>query len=214
MKKTTLRLLPLGGVAAPILFSLIIIISASMIPDYNHLHNFISALGATGSSSQQLMNYVGFIPTGLLLVLFGFSLGKALPSSLSSKVGFVLMIIFGTGVTLAGVFSCDPGCPQQGSTEALIHDAVSVVAFVSAILGILFLSYTFRRQHRFKLMIHAILSGFFAAIFLYEMISTMEAREYTGMWQRLLLFMIFQWTAVMGLNLYFRPQAQDHKEQQ
>jgi len=118
----------------------------------------------------------------------------------------ILLVLF------AGLFSCDPGCPQQGSTEARLHDGVSSIAFVSAILGMLFLSYTFRRQHQFKLMIHAILSGFFAAIFLYEMITTMEVREYTGMWQRLLLFMIFQWTAVTGLNLYFRLQTKERKE--
>lgn len=214
MNKKTSKLLALGGAAAPVLFSIIIILSANMQSEYNHLHNFVSALGAEGSSSQYLMNYLGFIPTGILLVLFGFSLMKGFPWKKSSKIGSVLIIVFGLGVTLAGLFSCDPGCPQQGSTEARLHDGVSSIAFVSAILGMLFLSYTFRRQHQFKLMIHAILSGFFAAIFLYEMITTMEVREYTGMWQRLLLFMVFQWTTVMGLQLFFNPPAELRKEEE
>lgn len=118
-----MRLLALGGVAGPILFSAVVIVSAALRADYSHVANFISELGATGTPFAGLMNYAGFLPGGLMLAAFGVALAKALPRRRVATLAAILVTLFGAGMAASGIASCDPGCPQTGgSVENLIHN--------------------------------------------------------------------------------------------
>ncbi|MEP2669530.1 MAG: DUF998 domain-containing protein [Cyclobacteriaceae bacterium] len=203
MKNKTLKVLALGGLLGPILFTVTTLICGAWRPDYSHLHNFISELGASDTSRYQLMNIMGFIPSGLFLCSFGFSMLIVTSKHLIPKIGATLIMMFGIGVTLAGVYSCDEGCPPSGSVEAAMHDSVSAMAFFSAIIGMIMLGFSFIKSTTFKrFSIYTLFSGVAAALFMMTMISTFESRVYTGLWQRLLLLTIFIWTSVIGLYIY------------
>ena len=202
------RYLALGGLMGPVIFTIIVVVCAGLRPDYSHVHSFISELGAKGTPNDQLMNFAGFMPTGFLLTLFGIYLFVSLRNRLISKVGSALMTVFGLGVIMAGIFSCDPGCPLGGSTEAVIHDRVSAIAFNSAILGVLLLGFSFGTPSEFRrLKFYSIISAVLAAIFLVAMISTFETRNFTGIWQRFLLLTIFAWTSVAGIHTFKKCQS-------
>lgn len=206
MKSKTLKVLALGGIAGPILFTTIAIIGAYLRPDYEHLHNFISELGATNTNNEVLMNYGGFILSGFLFCCFSISLLLIVPKGLIAKFGAYLILIFGMGMTLAGIFSCDAGCPQIGSLESTIHDRVSAVTFFSAIIGIVLLGISFRKSSILKaISLYTILSGLLSAILLAVMINSFETRVFTGLWQRLLLLSIFIWTAIVAYRIYKTP---------
>lgn len=203
MKRTTLKILTLGGLVGPILFTIIILVSAYLRSDYDHMHNFISELGATNTPNEQLMNFAGFMPSGLLIGLFGISLLYLVPKNIISKIGSLLVIIFGLGMTLAGTFSCDLGCPPTGSLESIIHNRVSAVTFISVILGIILLGVSFRKSEFFrKIALYSVISGIISAFLLIVMINSSESKILTGLWQRLLLFSIFLWTSIVGLRIF------------
>ncbi len=61
MKQSNIKFLALGGITGPILFTLVTIISASLRSDYSHVSQYISELGATGTTNAHLMNFAGFI---------------------------------------------------------------------------------------------------------------------------------------------------------
>ena len=44
-------------------FTATIVIGGLFYPDYNHISQFISELGATGSPYGNYVNYLGFLPT-------------------------------------------------------------------------------------------------------------------------------------------------------
>lgn len=202
MRNNFLKYLSLGGMAGPILFTVIIIISGSLRPGYDHLTDFISELGADGSAYADLMNFAGFIPSGIFIALFGISLFFLLPGKMAPKIGAVLVTVFGIGVALAGIFSCDPGCPVDGSTEAIIHDRVSVIAFISGSLGYIILGLSFLRLPEWRsLWIYTLISGILAIVFLVVMINSVEAGQFTGLWQRLFLLTLFQWLFVVSLQV-------------
>ena len=184
-------------------FITVTIISASLRSDYRHLHHFISELGATHTPANTLMNYGGFMLCGFLFDLFSIALIKITPKRFIAKFGATLILLFGTGMLLAGIFSCDPGCPAVGSLESTIHDRVSAVTFFSAILGMLLLGFSFRKSDIFKPMAsYTLLSGILSAILLVLMINSFETRTFTGLWQRLLLLSIFLWTSITALRIY------------
>lgn len=203
MRSRTLKALALGGIVGPILFTSVTIASAYLRPEYEHLHNFISELGATNTTNDALMNYVGFILCGLLFVCFAISLLKIVSKVFIAKLGAFLILIFGIGMLMAGIFSCDPGCPTVGSLEATIHDRVSASTFLSAIIGMVLLGISFRKSILYKsISVYSILSGLVSAILLLIMINTFESRVFTGLWQRLLLLTIFLWTTIVALRYY------------
>lgn len=205
MKSKTLKVLALGGIAGPILFTVIVIIGAYLRPDYEHLHNFISELGATNTTNRALMNFGGFILSGLLFCCFAISLLMITPKRFIAKFGAFLILIFGIGMTLAGIFSCDSGCPQVGSMESIVHDRVSAVTFFSAIIGTVLLGISFRKSSIFKsISLYTILSGILSAVLLIIMINSFETKVFTGLWQRLLLLSIFLWTLSVAFRIIRR----------
>lgn len=193
----------LGGVAGPALFTLVVFFAAALRTDYSHLHNFISELGATGTPHAALMNYTGFVPGGLLLGVFGIGLAGALPRQPVTAGATVLVTLFGVGVAASGVVSCDPGCPQAGSLENVIHNRIAPACFLCLIVAAGLLGVRFRRLPDWRgLWGYSLLTGAVAACFLVGLASSLETRALTGLWQRLLLATLFLWCAVVGLRAF------------
>jgi len=204
-----MRFLALGGVVGPVLFSLVVVLSATLRPEYSHVTNFISELGATGTSHAPLMNYAGFVPAGLLLAGFGASLASLLPRSWAVLVACVLTTLFGLGVATSGVVSCDPGCPQTGgSTENFIHDKIAPISFLCLIGASGILGVCFRRFPEWRaLSLYSALTSVVALALLVTLVGSLETRAATGLWQRLMLFALFLWTAVIGCRVFRATRA-------
>ena len=197
-----MRLLVLGGVAGPMLFSAVVVVAAALRADYSHVASFISELGATGTPYADLMNYAGFLPGGLLIAGFGVALVGALPRSRVAILAAILVTLFGAGVAASGIASCDPGCPQTGgSVENLVHNTIAPIAFVCLIAAAGILGVIFRGDASWRsLSIYSLISSLMGLCLLLALASSLDAREFTGVWQRLLLAVLFLWCAVVGLH--------------
>ncbi len=201
-----MRLLALGGVAGPLLFITTVAVSAALRPDYRHTSAFISELGATTTTYADLMNYAGFLPTGLLLVAFSVALAYLLPRDRVTRLGVILVGISGAGVSLSGIFSCDAGCPQTGGTvENLVHNAIGPITFASLSIGAGVLGFRFRRSPVWRsLSVYSVLSGAAGLGLLAVLAGSIESRELTGLWQRLLLAVLFLWCAVVSVRAFLQ----------
>jgi Protein of unknown function (DUF998) len=197
-------MLALGGVAGPVVFALVTVLSAALRPGYSHVTNMISELGATGTPYAVLMNYAGFVPAGLMLAAFGAALARALSPQRLGLAGAVLVTLFGAGVASSGLISCDPGCPQSGgSFENLVHDRIAPIAFMSLIVGAAALGFHFRRLPAWRhLAAYSLLTSGIALLCLVALAHSLESRLLTGLWQRLMLGSLFLWCAVIGLAAY------------
>lgn len=203
MKRDNFRYLSLGGIIGPVIFALAIMVSASLRSDYSHISNFISDLGNTGSPNAALMNFAGFLPFGISIALLGLSLLVLLPKGPGFRAGSFLVLVFGVGAILAGLYSGEDSCPPDCSRESMIHDVVSLVAFFSAIIGSGILGLTFRRHPNWRpLWVYSVLTCLGAILFLALMINSIDARIYTGLWQRLFLLTLCIWFAVVGWRNY------------
>ena len=202
-----MRTLALGGITGPILFTAVTIICAAVRPGYDHFRNLISELGAHGTANATLMNYAGFIPAGIMMVAFGVALSRTLPSTRLNATAAALIMIFGVGVLTSGIFSCDPGCPADGSLENMIHDRIAPIAFLSLIIGVAILGFQFRRTPNWsQLARYSLLTSAAALICMIALILSFNTRTQTGLWQRLMLGALFVWCARIGLNAYRLPR--------
>ena len=199
-----MRFLALGGVAGPVLFVSLIILCGALRPGYSHVTQFISELGETGGSRAPLMNLLGFIPTGLLLAAFGVSLAYRFPWTSLSLAAAILIVAYGLGITGAGLYSCDPGCPSQHlSFEGMMHRVVSISAFLAGILGIALWGRCFRSLATWRsLSRYSAVSSAMALVFLLLVGVTEQSRVLTGVWQRLSMVTMDLWCAIVGLRVF------------
>lgn len=199
-----MRAFLLGGVAGPVLLALVVILAGLMRPEYSHIHHFISELGATGTPNAAIMNYAGFVPAGLLLAGFGLALPGAISRTPLVLGCAALVVLFGLGIATCGIASCDPGCLQEaGSAENVIHNRIAPASFLCLILAAGILGARFRTLRQWRTLAwYSAASSLLGALLLVALASTLETRHLTGLWQRLLLVVLFSWCAVVGLNAY------------
>jgi hypothetical membrane protein len=199
----------LTGVLGPACFLLAVTVCGMLRPAYSHATQMISELGETGGQYSALMNYGGFIPTGLLVIAFAVVLFRSYPRSRSSAIGSVLVGAFGGGVLAAGVFSCDMGCPPQpGSLEGELHNFVSLIAFAGGIGGTFAWARHFRTvAARPGLAQYSTWSGVIAVWFLVATFVSIQSRAWTGVWQRIFLGVLFLWCVVVAIRTARPPRS-------
>ena len=202
MNKASLRYPAAGGLAGPILFTLTTIICAFLRVGYSHKSQFISELGSTGSPNAYLMNFVGFIPAGIMIASLGFSLVMLLPKRFLALTGSILITLFGVCMVVVGIFSNDYPVQGEGSFANRIHDQVSGLMFLFVIIGTFMLGFSFRSLPSWRnLWIYSLLSALVSLGLLIAFFNSMESAEYTGMWQRLFLFSVFIWLGIVAIHI-------------
>jgi len=202
MKISGLKFLALGGIAGPILFTSVVLFCSSQRPDYDQTSQFIDELGASGTPNSMLMNTVGFLLSGLMIAAFGISLLLGLPSRSATRIGSVFIILFGIGMGVSGFFSCDPGCPPEGSWSARIHDQVSGATFVSAVVGTLLMGISFRKMSRMRsIWFYSVITSLVSFGILIVLIDSVDSSSMVGLWQRLMLLLFFAWFGVTGIRV-------------
>ena len=204
--------LALGGLIGPAIFVFAVVLSSSLREDYSHLAQFISELGASGSSRSGVMNYLGFIPGGLGLVGFGISFWFSVPGRGPTRAAAGLISCFGAGVVASGLISCDVGCPSVGgSAENFVHDKIGPIAFLCAIAAAGLSGVSFRRDPAWNdLSTYSFGSSLLGLGLLAMLASSLEQRELTGLWQRLLLADLFAWCGVVGWRIFQTDAESPH----
>lgn len=205
-----MRVAPLGGIAGPLLFSIVTIVAAALRPDYSHATNLVSELGAGGTPYAALMNYAGFVPAVLMIALFGIALAAALPRDQISIVASILVTLFGAGMAADGIIACDLGCPRTGGSLArVVHIRIARVALLCAILGSGLVGVCLRRLPAWRgLSRYSLLTGAAALCFMVALATSIDSGVLSGLWQRLLLVTVFAWCAVIGLRLASRTPSE------
>lgn len=194
----------LGGIAGPAVFMCVVVIVAALTPGYSHVGSFVSELGATDSPHPGLMNYAGFVPTGVLLSAFGVALGAALPLDRFRPVVSLLVTVFGAGLAACGVATCDAGCPYEGGTTMnAIHNGVAITALLSATVAAGIVGVRYRRLPAWRsLSRYSLVTSVLATVCLLVIGSLLESRVLIGVWQRLLLATLLIWCAVVAVRVY------------
>ena len=98
------------GLLAPVLWASAIIFGASLRPEYSHFSQYISELGERGSSTEMIMRYAAFVPTGLMHIAFSAFLFFAFKDNPVAKFAAMLIAVNGIARIGAGMFPCEVGC--------------------------------------------------------------------------------------------------------
>lgn len=191
----------LCGILAPLLWASAIILCGSRRPEYSHLTQYISELGERGSSTELLMRYLGFVPTGLMHLAFAASLYATFSGSRLSSIAAALLALNGLGRIVAGLFPCEAGCagPRVLLSQKL-HTLAAGVGFLS-LIGTAIIWGIALRQHRNlrALSLYSIGTGLCGLMFLLLMSWSAELRAGTGLYERLSSGVLSLWISVFAI---------------
>ena len=202
------RIYIICGIIMPILFTLLIIIESLLRPGFSQIHTEISYLGIGPYSIIQNTN---FIISGFLSIAFAIGLGFSISAHTKQKVKNIielLLIIFGVGVTFAGISLILVSVFTTDYFFYMIHLLATFVAFFTIIIAQILIWWAPRRTKttiwgyypKFSLLT-GLISIVMLIIFLYTITSS-----YQGLTERLFVAIPLIWIEVTGLKLYSNNQ--------
>jgi len=198
----------LCGILAPLLWASAIIFCGSLRPEYSHFTQYISELGERGSSTELIMRYAGFVPTGLMHVAFAAFLYVVFKSSPLAIIAATLLAINGLARIGAGLFPCEPGCvgPRLLLSQQL-HSLSAGVGFFAFIGAAVLWGIVLRRHRSLRgLSLYSVGCGIVGLVFLLLMVWSAESRAGTGLYERLSSGVLSLWLFVFAARLW-RLQA-------
>lgn len=197
-----IRLLLWAGIAGPVLFSTTVVIVGSLRPDYSHVNQFMSELGEAGGQFAWAMNYFGFMLSATLILMFVLAFRTRLPRTALNSIGTTLLVVFAVSMLLAGVFSCDVGCPPSDrSPNQKLHDLFSILAFPAFTAGVFTWGLSLSRNAGWRRFgIYSLLTAILSLVLLVAMVQSEASREGTGTYQRLYLGILFLWLMAMSVR--------------
>lgn len=104
-------------------------IGSAVKPGYSQFSNFVSEYNATGTPWADTLTYAGFVATAALLSCFLVAAAPLAQVSGTSRLGFWLLWSAPASYLLAAIAPCDAGCPIEGSTSQLLHNAFGIFAY-------------------------------------------------------------------------------------
>ena len=197
-----IRLLLLTGLSGPLFFAISVVLVGSLRPDYNHVNQFMSELGETGGYFAWVMNYFGFMLSAGLVLIFVLAFRTLLPRTALNLIGTSLLVVFAISMFLAGVFSCDVGCPpSERSVDQKLHDLFSILAFPAFTAGVFTWGLSLSRIASWRRFgTYSLVTASLSLLLLVAMVQSEASREGTGMYQRLYLGVLFIWLMAMSVR--------------
>lgn len=184
----------IAGVAGAIVWWVVATVLGFMWPTYSAVNDPISLLAAVGAP-HAVVQQLGFYAMGASVVTFALGLLVWSDRGWRLLLGVPLLVVFGTGVVVAGFFQYDPNDLQAATTQ--YHVLASLVTFPSAVLAISLTSWGLehddrwpRYRNRFVPLGIAIL-----AIGLFVVFMTSITTPWEGLTQRLFLLVLTGWVA-------------------
>ena len=177
-----------------------IFIAGHFYPNYNHITQFISELGATGSPYGAYVNYLGFIPTELFILAFVFISYSVLPRTKKNTTGLIFIAIYGITLGVAAFFPCDFECkPDIPTISHNIHIASAFPGYLCGILAIFYISSgseLWSKSKTFKV------TGYLTATLALLAFLSLDPNSKTiGLNQRILEVLVYSWLIFLGYVL-------------
>jgi hypothetical membrane protein len=124
------------GVFAPVLRLGLILLLGFLDPEYSHLRNYISELGARDAPAAVLMNGIGTVLVGALLCGFSLALYRGIEPGFLATAGAALLASSGLAFIVVGLFPCDPGCSMVAPSATMrVHVVAGTVAMSAQTLA-------------------------------------------------------------------------------
>jgi hypothetical membrane protein len=177
------------GITGVLLFIIAVVCGALLIPGYSHLSQYISESYAIDTKYGIYLRLFGYIPSGILMMLFCFFAVKHLPKNSATSIATVAIgLFYGGGTLLTGIFPCDAGCNKEmidPSLAQFIHNLSGLLTYITVPFFVIILGFAALKWQPLKTGKVILLCGFVSLTFLLLFFSQLNS-PYGGLYQRIL----------------------------
>lgn len=178
------NLIKYSGIMASVWIVLGIYVASLFYPNYSHVRQFCSELGAVGSPTQKLSPVINNYPLGVLFILFGYYLITAVLVSVVTIIIGVMVVIHGLCTLICGLFPMDiDPYTKKPSTICKIHYWSGTVMFLSFVLAPALL--VFSDVYPLVLRLFSFVCIFGCCFFSYKLTQSFRRKTIPGLYQRL-----------------------------
>ncbi|WP_313805150.1 DUF998 domain-containing protein [Flavobacterium sp.] len=140
------------GIIGVLIFVATTLLGGFLDSDYNHISQFISELYAVDAPRADFLRFFGYIPSGILFMLFSVFAIMETSKSLLRTVGFLgIGIGYGLGTIICGFFNCDAGCNPHfinPSLSQIIHNFIGFITYSICPVAIFLLAFAARKWRK------------------------------------------------------------------
>lgn len=179
----------ISGLTAVAIFVTMFLLCALITPAFDLINDYVSKLGAIGQPYAALWNIVGFGIVGMLLAVFGLSLGVFL----EDKILGACFIVAGIGFSMGGI-------PTDFSVSESTFSKVHFVAICIAMAGWCFSLARLNQAHLRDSFI-ASSAKYLAAVTLLPFLCTAVGLTTEPVAHRLMLMVVFSWVSLISIRL-------------
>jgi len=132
------------GILGVFLFVFTTVIAGLYYPTYNHFSQFISELYAVDAPNADLIRFFGFLPSGILFIIFAVLVNKMTPKSRFKSMGLLGIIVgYGLVTIICAIYNCDAGCNPKfinPSFSQIIHNLMGMITYLIVPFSILLIA--------------------------------------------------------------------------
>jgi hypothetical membrane protein len=191
-----------AGIAAPIWFTILVIVQSLLQPDYSQVELPISALAAWPLGWIQQLNFVVF---SVLLTAFVIGLHRSIQRTHGAALSLTLLLVACAGPLLAGLFSW-----ARGPDDFIVpgpHRAGAIMTFLGWSLGLMAISRRMTRDERWRDLANYVLGTGVVMLLLFIVTAALTIRDtaplhdQAGLVQRAVLLVWFPCVIIASRRL-------------
>lgn len=185
------------GIFGALLFLISSVLGTLQLENYSHIQQFISEGYAIDTPYGIYIRLLGYIPSGVLIVLFSFSGLKFLPKSNLLNIGLMgFAMFYGLGNITVAIFPCDSGCNKElinPSISQIIHNISGALTYLIVPVCLILIGVASKNwQNKKSISTLSLICGFIALLFSL-LLSSNPTGNYIGLFQRLVEGSILFW---------------------
>ena len=202
LKEGTIFLCGLLGAAFFVITSLI---AGFIAENYNPVLQLISESMSQDRPFSKEIRYFGYIPSGILLMIFALAAPINMPASKQIRFSFYgVALFYGLATILVGIFPCEAGCNKEminPGIAQIIHNLSGLFTYIGTPVCILIIGFGLKYANtRRRLSQVSILLGFSSAIFVLVLFAN-PLSLYAGLIQRIIEAIFVLWIVGCAISI-------------
>ncbi len=191
-----------SGLFGVILFVIAAILGGLLLKDYNVLSQYISESYAIDTEHGKSLRFFGYLPSGILLTLFGILLFGLLPNNKLCKLGCIgFTLFYGIATVIVSLFPCDSGCNPElinPSISQIIHNITGGLTYLIMPICLILIGLGLnKRSNNKKIGMLSLLLGVLSGLLVIVLFSNQNS-DLIGLYQRCVETIILAWVILIG----------------
>ena len=193
------------GILGSAFFVIASLLAGLIAENYDPVVQLISESMSEDRPYSKEIRYYGYIPSGILLMIFALAAPANMPQSKQIRLSFYgIALFYGLATITVGIFPCEAGCNKEMINPGLaqvIHNLSGVFTYIGMPLCILLIGLGLKHANTRALLSHvSILLGISSAFFILILFAS-PLSPYAGLIQRIIEGIFVLWIVGCAISI-------------